>query len=802
MMTFRLLLSKLWLLVLPVVAFGNTVNNTNGAFCGWDPAWEDNYYPIVDQFSLVSPDFHAFLNCPDSPFCSIQEEDQRSQNIAEWTAYYKGVFTEKELIDIIYKRPVGWFLDQEGFESYNDEVGDKLNKPENLFFKKYLALAKISQHASSDKSNGSGWYQGETDYYGGDAGKIDKRELLSKALELVATAPDDFMRNRAGFQAVKLSHYLQENEIAIRYFNTILKKSSTGNYMYYRAMEEMAGAAFNINNQVLAAVSYLEVYDQLPDRRYTAGVSLRFLNWNLLENSYDFKKFNENNDVKSFFKAFHGRGNVLREMENISRENVNSPYLDVLAVRWLDQMQSEVFEHTSNYYYGDDEDSADSNAAALGFFAKDLLKNKNLKNRDLWTLILATTQLYNQENNKALVTLENHKPAVGFKKHFKRLNTAISFMAIKSLDRQAINRSYETIASDLDLHTHKPTVAAFFNHISALYNDAENPIASILTSINYDSYTNNEKYDWAGVGVTHGYSWEYDSKYHYLRDDYINNFDLFISRSNPTAFEKTILKRMKAAPKDYVHDLRGTYYMRKDLLEDAVIEFKQIKKPEVFWEKGLRTEIFSASIKEYMNVPFTSMSNGFHEDYSAVLGENAVIEREDLERENYKDNKIKLAETLIKLKQLAQTQPSKTADYYYMIGNAWYNMSYKGWFMNDSYYIGNNNRNELAGSSYGDDDSDESKIDDSFIMYQANDYFLKGLRAESGSRETKAAILFMLAKTNSCEDGRYDYDTNTYTFNICGQHKDYFNQLNNEYSDTEYYREVLKECSWFKNYVN
>ena len=88
MMSYRLLLSKLWLLVLPVIAFGNTVNTTTNAFCGWDPAWEDNYYPIIDQYSLVSADFHAFLNCPDSPFCDITNNNKPSQNITEWANYY------------------------------------------------------------------------------------------------------------------------------------------------------------------------------------------------------------------------------------------------------------------------------------------------------------------------------------------------------------------------------------------------------------------------------------------------------------------------------------------------------------------------------------------------------------------------------------------------------------------------------------------------------------------------------------------------------------------------------------------
>jgi len=110
-----------------------------------------------------------------------------------------------------------------------------------------------------------------------------------------------------------------------------------------------------------------------------------------------------------------------------------------------------------------------------------------------------------------------------------------------------------------------------------------------------------------------------------------------------------------------------------------------VKNQEVFWDTSLRTELFSASIKEYMNVPFVSISNNFHGKYSSVLGKNAV--GEGIERENYRDNKIKLVETLIKLKELAQTQPDKATDYYYMIGNAWYNMSSNGWFINNSYYL-------------------------------------------------------------------------------------------------------------------
>jgi hypothetical protein len=799
-MNCRLLLSKLGLLLLPVIAFGTINNNTTGAFCGWDPSWEDSYYPIIDQYALVHPEFHAFLNCPDTPFCDAISNDVPSGNLQEWVTYFKGELTEEELIELMYKRPLEWLMGENGFDVYEDDLDKKISSKKMKFFKQYLILARKTETTSSDQSGGRGWYQGERYEYEEPIRIADKRELLSKALELAAKAPDDFMRNRAGFQAVKMAHYLQENEAAIRYFNTILKKVEGHSYIYYRAMEEMAGAAYNQNLQVLAAISYLEVYNQLPDRRNTCGISLRFLNWELLSNNSGFEASSENSDVKSFFKAFHGRGDVIKEMENMARDNVNSPYLEVLAVRLLDQMQSSIFEHNSAGYY-DYNDPSEDYLRQLHLFTKSILHNKKLKNQDLWSLVLTTTYLYQNKNALALSYMKTLNPGSKYLKHFKRLKAAVQFMSIKSLDRQRINQSYEVIAADEDLRTHQPTVVAFFNHISALYSDSGNPITSVLASIDYDAYSSDALYDWAGIGASHAYSWEYNSKYHYLSEEYINNFDVFVCLPNPTKFEKTIMQRMKTLPKDYVHDLRGTYYMRQDRLEAAVKEFKKVKRPEVFWEKEVRTELFSASIKEYMNVPFTSISNNYQELHADVLGDNAVIVDVHLEREDYRDNKIKLSEIIIKLKQLAQIHPDKAADYYYMIGNAWYNMSQKGWFMNNSYYIGNDHRNSLGDSSDADDDVVVDRIDSSFILEQANTYLLKALLSENGSRETKAAVLFMLAKTNSCEDGSYNLDTDTYEFNICEEHKEYFDQLKQEYSDTAYYNEVLKECSWFKNYV-
>ena len=125
-------------------------------------------------------------------------------------------------------------------------------------------------------------------------------------------------------------------------------------------------------------------------------------------------------------------------------------------------------------------------------------------------------------------------------------------------------------------------------------------------------------------------------------------------------------------------------YHIKHLEEYYQVYRKSVRNPEVFWDQGLRTELFSASIKEWMNVPFTSISNDFHIKYAKVLEDNVEVNDETIERESQKDNKIKLVEALMRLKQLAISPTNNTADYYYMMGNAYYNMSHQGWFMNNT----------------------------------------------------------------------------------------------------------------------
>ena len=96
-------------------------------------------------------------------------------------------------------------------------------------------------------------------------------------------------------------------------------------------------------------------------------------------------------------------------------------------------------------------------------------------------------------------------------------------------------------------------------------------------------------------------------------------------------------------------------------------------------------------------------------------------------------------------------------------------------------------------SEYG---SNTIETTDNALMW-AEEYFKKGLESK-GDKEIKAKLTFMLAKTESCFDLTWNNQTNEYDFYLCENHQSHFKDLQDNYSETKYYKEVLKQCSWLR----
>jgi hypothetical protein len=771
----------------------SNANNRLPSFCGWDPAWEDVYYPIINQYDLVDEPYWAFLNCPNVVFCEFIPDSAYDSNIEEWHNYFKGSFSQDEILQLIYKKTVAWIQGEETINTREKLLFQKINQKKYAYFKRYLLLAKSTEHLSSDKGYAEGWYQGEVH------SSNDKSYWIEKAFLLMKDAPNQFFKNRVGFQIVKLAHYKQDNALAIEVFNKYLKLKNNSKYIYYRALEQVSGAYFNIGKHTIAAKNYINIFDKLPDRRESCALSLRYIDWSQFTETKRQFKSPVHKIIFSFFKAYYGRGDLLKEMENIANVNPNSPYLKVLIARQIDELQANIFQHGYNSYYFDNNKTINKEVVnSILKTTNTILLNEDLQDKSALLLLKAIAKISIGKYNEAKVILNAPGKWLTNKAHKKRLHFAIDVMAIKTPNSNQINSIFNKIDKDKELNSYKPTVAVFFNHISALYSQ-ENPILSAFIATDYDSYTPNKTFNWNTINKSYAYNYSLETKYPFLDINVINSFDKFLKLPIHNAFEQTILDRIQINAADFVNELRGTYYLGQNELSKALKAYEAIKNPSEFWEEEVRPEIFSGSIKEWMNVDFESISDKIHLDYTEELGLNQVPNlKEDpqLFRENYNDNKIKLIKILMKLKTLAKKNKDNAAEYYYMLGNAWYNMSASGWFVNNLYYISNDSRNNLW------DTYSENNIEaPDHAMLWAEQYFNEGLSSK-GDNEVKAKLTFMLAKTISCFDLSWNNTNNTYDFDLCENHKDYFKNLRENYSKTNYYKEVLKECSWLRWYNN
>ena len=751
------------------------------AYCGYFEEYGDSYYAIINQRMLVDARFEPFLNCPDQPFCGVAM-DSIDLNSRDWLGYLGSDFTSEDIDVLLYNRDKSWFESiTKGI--VKDALSRKLTTQKHAFFIKYMLLAKQAEYSRSDGSKGSGWYQGE------DSAQMNNAHVLEQALQLIKQAPDAFMRHRLGFQAVRAAHYSQQNEQAVALFKAYFS-DGIKDYMYYRALEQMAGAAFNSGYYAQAIAGFLPAFEFLQDRRYINALNLK-VTYAAAQNRGGASLSSSFQEEHLFFQSFFNTGSSLDAMQQLVALNPNSPYLQLLAARKLDQLQHQQFAHSydynGSYYVQTAADEADENPQFLELITQ-LLSTNKVRFKEPFVLLKAMLELHSAEHNTASKTLAGINKSSAYYSDAVLLGFIVRTQALENLDVTAINALFLEIDAEPLLHDNKALASAFFNHVAMLYYNAGDLITNSFVHVDYTTYE--DSYSWEQLKSSAGYSYQLDSKHPFMEPAIIAAFEKnIVNLKNPTSFELLIVNRMKFNPADFSQDLSGTYQLTLGNLKAASAHFNKVTNPQALWGKRLRPELFSSSIKEWMNTDFSSISDNMHLKYKTLLGSS--FEQENLEI--YTDNKVQLVELLQKLEIQAQKDPENASDYYYMLGNVWYNMSAEGWFVNNLYYIGNNQRTDLAGYSW-----DPQPLNARYqqVINRASDYYKKAVQA-SGSKETKAKALFCLAKTNRCFDTSYNRTTRNYTIDLCGDHTAYFEILRKEYSDTAYYNQILKECSWF-----
>ncbi len=748
-------------------------------YCGGgDWNYEETYYAIIDQRMLVDHRYDVYLNCPDSALCS-ENTGTETENIAAWKNYLGTNFSNEDVKKYIYDADLDFYKNlKQGVEA--SPLSRKLTRDKYSYFIDYMLLAKRAESSRSDQSNGNGWYQGE------NAPTVDNAAVLATAMGLFKTAPDIFMKHRVGFQAVRAAHYLQKNEQSVQLFRELFRKADA-DYMYYRAMEQAAGAAYNLKLTEAAIAGFITAFEQIPERRYVNGLNLKLAYDQLKNLGVDLgdTKYAES---FYFYSSYFNDLSDVAAMRKLAAIDVNSRFLGVLLARKIDQMQAQLFmDGDYGYYY---KESSPEEHATLSILIKQQLQQPQLKNKEIYYLLQSLIGITKNNLQGARQQLAAIPSNSGYYVDAQRMDFIVRTRMIDAVEPGKINEVFKELEKLRILNSNPAVAAAFFNQIASIYKKSGDAIGGALVAVNYGYYSDEVPYSYAKMKSERRYNYSFDDTYPLLEEGIIKNFQSnFLGSGKLTFFETVILDRLKVSPADFSHDLMGNYYMTMGRLDAALKEYKQVKNTSDFWEDKVRPEIVSSSIKEWMDVDFGSISDEKHLEYPDLVGQPFKADY----LENYRDDKIKLVQLMKNLEKRRSQNSKNAADYNYMLGNIWYNISAEGWFVNDLYYVGNDQRNPLKGYNWDDKPMDATYQQ---VIDRAGDYFEKAVLS-NGSQETKAKATFALAKVNRCFNQEYDRNTGNSNLELCDDHVKYFDQLSANYSETQYYQEVLRECSWF-----
>ncbi|MBK7631825.1 MAG: hypothetical protein IPJ23_14185 [Ignavibacteriales bacterium] len=254
--------------------------------------------------------------------------------------------------------------------------------------------------------------------------------------------------------------------------------------------------------------------------------------------------------------------------------------------------------------------------------------------------------------------------------------------------------------------------------------------------------------------------------------------------------EKHLSDWIKFLMDNYYYSLReletilAKKYIAKGMFEEAVSKIgSHLENIDYYHQNSDVTEEFPAD-------PFLIHINDCHDcDYRA---ENKVTYR-----------LLSFSRRMIELKNLAVTEKNneKASEYYFLLANGYYNITFYGNSWMASCF---NSRGELGwGYSNGENY-------DLYDCSKAEDNYLKAAM-KTKNKEFAALCFFMAAK---CEQNRFynEEHPEIYMWYSSKKTKDkeaikfdkyktYFKKLVNEYSNTQFVIEALKECKYFNYFV-
>lgn len=745
-----------------------------GCADGWWGAYNSVFSPEVTVGkNSYMPFFYDAENLFYSGDSRSAQNIFKEENIADWKNYLENLATEETIAFYLYDESVkvnlaNWVKAIENNQSIQlpFSLDTKNQKIKNFFT--FLSIARGTEQITNQTYDY--W-----DYENRSQLKMESAEIVDyENLYHSISANDFFYKNRIWFQIMRLKFYSDDKNSAITFFETT-EKDQNRNTLYYRALHYVAGAYKSQGNYEKANVILAQLFNDFPVLQHTALFEYRPMTDK--EVGKIAKSLQPSHQTALW--AMQGYyGNLMHSMKEIYRVDPSSKHIDFLLSRYVNILENEV-----NVY-------ADTWEPKAIKSVEEYRKNtqKRIDKSDIqWIYNVAKEGKVNNLFlwNVASGYLASLSADFSVASDFYSKSKSLVITTDQKNQLRLLNLLNEVAKTDkIDTNTEQ----RLLQDLKWLYNEIPNTPYEEIEDM---------RYSYATTWTKQYLSMLYKNDKNVVMSELIFSRSGFYKDQNQSAaMERFLLKTDKTSweklwETNYefnladIYESRAIYLFYQNKIEQAIEVFEKIpvvQKSDYNWETN-RYETNNVDYKEILlpGNPF----NGKIKDCN------------DCEHQAKQYVQYTSLTFMKKVKEM-QDKIAAGEDVFnnaLLVGNAFYNASYFG-SARAFYY------NAIVGEHGVSIGSEHQEM--LLSMQWAKKYY-EMAKKSAFTQEQKAKMAYMLAKVE-----RNDFYTTNYFMRPSGywgygeiMFKKWkgFEELKNQYADTQYYQEVIAECGYFRKYL-
>ena len=676
------------------------------------------------------------------------------RNVDEWNDWFKGLVKKEDLKQLLYSASLG-SLDSllHHIKSrkkplppslmHNSIVAFKDTKKTSDFLY-YLGFAKRTEDYFKRIDY---WYWEEKKQ---EIDTVSREKLLAGGMKQFSIQKDPFVKERYLFQLIRLQYnagkYKECTQLMDQY-HTILKSES----MEFRSLGYAAAALYKQQKYAEANYLYSQIYlksDLMDVIAIQSFHPMSERDWNqclVMGNTPEEKA------TLWYMLGIYSEDN-LRAMKEIAAIQPGSPYLDLLLTRALNAAEENCLPETGSMERVEEHATIKSTEKekALLQFCQEQVKQGKVKNKAFWTM------------------------ACGY----------IQVLQTRYFDAEESFRSAEDLAGGNTELLNQIRLFRFVNYLNTSVPTQEEWNTKVVQELTWlqksqDPLRKNDAWRWSVRQLAHLQLTERKDTllFHLVNgamdEQYAKPHSFYASSHYRKKMIALMDKKIKTPFEQYFLDLYPV--KKKDIYELMAIE-------------KLYSGDLSGALQTFREGP--GSGDGVLNGDPFLIHIRDCHDCDHAAPQPIKYTKQSFVEKMIALATKSKKEPSKAAECYFEMANGFYNMSYFG--NGRVIYAAQLNNNYVIGDYHN---AEKKDLINEMDCSRAEKYYTKAASL-SKDKEFKAKCYFMAAK---CEMNTF-YATLSWNSEEAPVEIRNFDILKDSLYNTQYYKEIIRECTYFSAY--